>query len=99
MTTPLDGPLERRRRFATLRLALSLVYGSGPHLLLAVVGASVVTSVAVAGQLLLGRTILDGLADANGSTATGLAPYIAALGALLLLAAMSQAVSNELRIP
>src|SRR4051812_36113634 len=83
----------------TLRLAVSLVYRSGRRQLLVIVAASVVTSVAVAGQLLVGRTILDLLAGSKRVDGGELAPYLALLGVLLMVAAMSQAVAGELRMP
>jgi ATP-binding cassette subfamily B protein len=85
--------------WSTIRLAIGLVYSSGRRQLLLIIGASVVTSVAVAGQLLVGRTILDLLADNERVDAGELAPYLAALGALLLVSALSQSVASELRIP
>jgi ATP-binding cassette subfamily B protein len=84
---------------STLRLAIALVYSSGRRQLLLIIGASIVTSVAIAGQLLVGRTILDLLADNEHVDAGELAPYLATLGALLMFAALSQAVASELRVP
>jgi ATP-binding cassette subfamily B protein len=88
-----------RGNLRTIRLAVSLVYRSGRRQLLIIVAASVVTSVALAGQLLVGRTILDLLADNEHVDAGELAPYLVLLGVLLLVAAMSQAVASELRLP
>jgi len=88
-----------RGTLRTIRLAVSLVYRSGRRQLLVIVGASVITSVALAGQLLVGRTILDLLAENDRVDAGELAPYLAMLGILLLVAAMSQAVATELRLP
>jgi ATP-binding cassette subfamily B protein len=88
-----------RGTLRTIRLAVSLVYRSGRRQLLLIIGASVVTSVALAGQLLLGRTILDLLADNERVDAGDLAPYLALLGVLLMVAAISQAVASELRLP
>jgi ATP-binding cassette subfamily B protein len=83
----------------TIRLAVSLVYSSGRRQLLIILASTVVTSLAVAGQLLVGRTLLDLLVDSQHVDATDLAPYLVALGALLMLAALSQAVAGELRVP
>jgi ATP-binding cassette subfamily B protein len=83
----------------TIRLAISLVYSTGRTRLFVIIGASAVTSFCIAGQLLVGRTVLDLLADSGTADAGDLAPYLAALGALLLVAALSQAFASELRIP
>jgi ATP-binding cassette subfamily B protein len=88
-----------RSTVQTVRLAFSLVDSAGRGLLVAIVAASVVTSAAIAGQLMVGRTILDLLASNDHVDAGELAPSIVALGLLLLLAALSQAATNELRIP
>jgi ATP-binding cassette subfamily B protein len=86
-------------RASTLRLAISLVHSSGPRQLYAIIAASIVTSLAVAGQLLVGRTLLDLLADREHVDAGELAPYLVALGLLLMLSTLSQAIANEIRIP
>jgi ATP-binding cassette, subfamily B, bacterial len=83
----------------TIRLAISLVYSAGPRRLCFIIGASVVTSLAIAGQLLVGRTILNLLSDNERVDAGDLAPHLAILGALLMVSAMSQALVSELRIP
>jgi ATP-binding cassette subfamily B protein len=88
-----------RGTLRTIRLAVSLVYRSGRRQLLVIVGASVITSAAIAGQLLAGRTILDLLAENHRVDAGDLAPYLALLGVLLMVAAMSQAFASELRLP
>ena len=64
-----------------------------------IIASTIVTALAVAGQLLLGRQILDLLAGGDRVDAAELAPYLAALGLLLLVSALSQAIANELRIP
>ena len=74
-----------RGTLRTIRLAVSLVYRSGRRQLLLIVGASVVTSVALAGQLLVGRTMLDLLAENEHVDAGQLAPHLAVLGVLLLV--------------
>jgi ATP-binding cassette subfamily B protein len=84
--------------WSTIRLAISLVYSSGRRLLLLILASTIVTSIAIAAQLLVGRTLLDLLAD-GGVDAADLAPYLAALGALLVVSALSQAVTGELRLP
>src|SRR4051812_20155931 len=83
----------------TIRVAIGLVYASGRRLLLLVLVATVATSLAVAGQLLLGRKILDLLAGESHVEAGELAPYLVALGVLLLVSALGQAVAAELRLP
>ena len=92
-----NGPV--RGTLTTIRLAVSLVYRSGRRQLLLIVGAGVITSVAVAGTLLAGRRILDLIADNDRVDAGELAPSLALLGVLLLVAAVSQAVADELRLP
>ena len=88
-----------RGTLRTIRLAVSLVYRSGRRQLLIIVGASVITSAAIAGQLLAGRTILDLLAENHRVDAGELAPYLVLLGVLLMVSAMSQAFASELRLP
>lgn len=90
-----------RSAAATIRLAISLVWSAGRAQLIFIILSGIVTSIAIAGQLLVGRTLLDLIADAEGTGVDSgeLAPYIVALGALLLVAALSQALANELRIP
>lgn len=63
-----------------------------------VIGASIVTSAVVAAQLLIGRYLLDLLADNLRVSASDLAPGLLVLGALLVAGALSQAVSNEVRV-
>jgi ATP-binding cassette subfamily B protein len=81
----------------TIGVAISLVYASGRRLLLLIIAATVVTSLAIAGQLLVGRTILDLIADNDHVDAGDLAPHLALLGVLLIVSTLSQAVVNELR--
>jgi ATP-binding cassette subfamily B protein len=92
---------ERRLMSAlsTIRLAVSLVYSAGRKRLVLITLATVVTSGAIAGQLIVGRTIVDLLADNDDVAAGDLTPYLLTLGVLLVLSALSQAVSSELRIP
>ncbi len=61
---PADGtaPLSM---LATIRAALALVYSSGRRQLLLIFVSTIVTSAAIAGQLLVGRTLLDLLADSD----------------------------------
>jgi ATP-binding cassette subfamily B protein len=88
-----------RNSLRTTKLAVSLVWDAGRTQLLLIVTASVITSVAIAGQLLVGRRILDLLTESARVSAGELAPYLAALGGLLLVSAISQAVAAELRLP
>lgn len=83
----------------TIRLAIQMVYSAGRKTLLLILAASIVTSMAVALQLLVGRSLLNLLADGDDVDAAQLAPLILALGALLMVGAVSQAVAGELRIP
>jgi ATP-binding cassette, subfamily B, bacterial len=83
----------------TVGMAISLVASAGRRLLLTIVGATIVTSIAIAGQLLVGRTLLDLIVGGNDTDAADLVPYLAILAALLLLGALSQAVAGELRLP
>jgi ATP-binding cassette, subfamily B, bacterial len=89
----------KQTTLSTIRVAISLVYSSGRRQLFLIIGSTVVTSVAIAGQLLVGRTLLDLLGESERVSASRLAPYLAALAALLLLSALSQAFASELRIP
>jgi ATP-binding cassette subfamily B protein len=88
-----------KRAVRTVRLAVSLVWAAGRGDLLAIIAASVITSMAIAGQLLVGRTLLDLLADGDGVDAGDLAPHLVLLGILLVVGSVSQAVAGELRIP
>ncbi|MET0578325.1 MAG: ABC transporter ATP-binding protein, partial [Ilumatobacteraceae bacterium] len=88
-----------RRLVRTTRLAIDMVASSGRRQLLFIVAASVVTSVAIAGQLLVGRSLLDLLAGSDDVSAGDLAPNLALLGLLMMVAALSQAIATELRIP
>lgn len=92
-------PTSEPTMLSTVRLAFTLVSSAGRRTLVLIIGAVVVTSLAVAGQLLVGRSLLDLLADRDRVDASEIAPYLVALGALLLMSALSQAVANELRIP
>lgn len=86
---------------ATVRLALSLVWSSGRRQMILIIASTVVTSLAIAGQLLVGRALLDQIASSDGGDVDlgGIAVYIAVLGALLMISGLSTAISNELRIP
>ncbi len=88
-----------RRVLRTIKLAISIVWEAGRRQLLTIIGASVVTSLAIAGQLLVGRSLLDMLADDRNVSAGDLAPDLVLLGVLLMVAALSQAVATELRLP
>ena len=88
-----------RSTLRTLRLAISLVLEAGRRQFLVILAATVVTSLAIAGQLLVGRTLLDLLAENERVDAGDLAPYLAVFGVLLVVSALSQAIANELRIP
>lgn len=88
-----------RATLRTIRVAIGLVYVSGRGLLLLVLAATVATSLAVAGQLLVGRKVLDLLAGAGHVDGGELAPYLVLLGVLLLVASLGQAIASELRLP
>ena len=83
----------------TIRAAVALVWSAGPRQLTIILLTTVVTSLAIAGQLLVGRTLLDRLADNEHTDAGELAGPLLVLGALMLIGAVSQAVAGELRIP
>ena len=83
----------------TIRLASSLVAAAGRWRLTVIIAATFVTAGAIAGQLFVGRHLLNMIADPAGTSARELAPFLLLLGGLLVLAAVAQAVSAELRIP
>ncbi|WP_040491432.1 ABC transporter ATP-binding protein [Ilumatobacter nonamiensis] len=83
----------------TVRLAFTLVWAAGRGTLLLILAATVITSLAVAGQLLVGRSLLDLLAGTTGVATGELVPYLILLGGLLMASALSQAATTELRIP
>lgn len=91
--------LRKPQALSTARLAISLVYSSGRRQLILIVVASVVTSLAFAGQLLVGRTLLNMLAHRDKVDAGDLAPSLVTLGVLLMIAALAQATAGELRTP
>lgn len=82
----------------TISSAIRLVDRAGRLQLTIAIGGSVVTSVAVAGQLLVGRSILDLLSGTGNVSARELAPSLALLGALLIVGSLSQAATNEIRV-
>ncbi|NNE11587.1 MAG: ABC transporter ATP-binding protein [Ilumatobacter sp.] len=89
----------RQDRFLrTLGVAMRLVVRANRGLLAFSVVASVVSALAVAGQLLVGRTLLDLLATDDRVSAGELAPSLALLGVLLVVGALSQASLNEIRV-
>ena len=83
--------------FRMLRLAIGLVYRSGPWQLTFVAASALLTSVMVAGQLLVGRTLLDLIAEGDSVGAGELAPYLLVLGSLMVVSAVSQAAAAEVR--
>ncbi|HEX2782461.1 MAG TPA: hypothetical protein VHN36_02675, partial [Ilumatobacteraceae bacterium] len=89
----------KSKTLSTTRLAIALVYSSGRRQLLFIIVASIVTSVTIAGQLLVGRTLLNLLAHGGRVDAGDLAPSLVALGVLLMLAAVAQTIATELRTP
>lgn len=96
----MESESDQQSTLATIRLAISLVYTSGPRQMVIILISTVVTSLAIAGQLLVGRTLLNLIADGADDVSAGeLAPSLAALGGLLLVSAISQAVASEFRIP
>ena len=70
------------KRLSTIRLALSIVYGAGRRETIFIILSTVVTAVAIAGQLLVGRSLLDLLADNDRVEAADLAPQLLLLGLL-----------------
>src|SRR5262245_32348123 len=95
----LTGPRATLSTIGPIRAALALVWSAGPRQLTVILATTVVTSLAIAGQLLVGRTLLDQLADDAHTGAGELAGPLLLLGALMLIGAVSQAVAGELRIP
>ncbi len=81
------------------RLAWTLVWTSGRRSLILILAATATTSLALAGQLLVGRSLLDLLAGSAEVNTADLVPRLVALGVLLLASALSQAVATELRVP
>jgi hypothetical protein len=86
----------RPRTLGTIRLAWSMVYEADRKHMTMILAATAITSVAIAGQLLAGRWILDALAD-DTTGARELVPAILVLGILVVIAGLSQAVAGELR--
>ena len=89
-------------RVSSLRIfrsAWTLVWTSGRRSLIVILAATATTSLALAGQLLVGRSLLDLLAGSDEVTGADLVPILVALGVLLLASAMSQALATELRVP
>jgi ATP-binding cassette subfamily B protein len=82
----------------TIRSAASLVWSGGRWEVVVIAGATIVSAVALAGELLAGRQILNLLTGPGEVTLADLAPYIAALGVLLVVAALSTAAAAELRV-
>jgi ATP-binding cassette subfamily B protein len=99
MNTEAEKARSGRRALRTIRLALSLVWASGRSQVIFIVASTIVMSLCVAGQLLVGRQLLDLLAGSTDVDAGELAPYLAALGVMLMVSALSQAVASELRSP
>ena len=87
-----------RNRLGTVRLAFRLVARGGKGWLAAIFVASAITSAVVAGQLLVGRQLLNLLTGDAQVDAGDLAPYLVLLGLLLVLSGLSQAVSGEVRV-
>jgi ATP-binding cassette, subfamily B, bacterial len=85
--------------WGTIRLAMSLVWSAGRAQVMFVIAATVFTSLAIAGQLLVGRELLDLVTGGDDVEAGELAPYLVALGVMLLLSALTQAIATELRVP
>ena len=83
----------------TVRLAMTLVWSAGRGYVLLVAAASVVVSVSLAGQLLVGRELLNLITGDEAVDPVDIVPYLVALGVMLLLSALSQAAATELRVP
>jgi ATP-binding cassette, subfamily B, bacterial len=64
-----------------------------------IVAATIVTSVAIAAQLLVGRQLLNLITNGDQIELSDVAPSLAALGALLVMSALSQAIAGEFRLP
>ncbi len=87
-----------RKAFGTIRLAIHLVVSADRRRLFFIVGATIITSLAVAAQLLIGRKLLDLISAESGATARELAPYLVLLAATLLIGSMGQAMATEHRV-
>lgn len=97
MTNPLINRPDSTLR--TARTALRLVWSSGRGLVVVILALTIVTSLAIAAQLLIGRELLN-LLSGSASVGTGqLAFWLALLGIALLVGTQSQAASSELRAP
>jgi ATP-binding cassette, subfamily B, bacterial len=83
----------------TLRLALSLVWSAGRAPLIAVIAATVISSIAIAGQLLVGRELLNLITGDAAVSSVDLIPYLLVLGAMLFVNSLSQTFAAELRMP
>ncbi len=94
-----DGAQGHVSSLRVLRLAWTLVWTSGRGSLLVILAATATTSLALAGQLLVGRSLLNLLAGSDEVSTADLVPRLVALGVLLLASAMSQALATELRVP
>ena len=92
-------PSQGRTTLRTIKLAVSLVAESGRMPLAMIVGSTFITAGALAGQLLIGGALLDLLANQGRVDAGQLAPYLIAIGALLVVSAISQSIASELRLP
>lgn len=86
-------------RSSTLRVAFDLVWASGRRYVIVILGAMLAAAAALSFQLLVGREILELLADSDDVDAGDLAPSIAMLGALLMVSAIAEAVTREYRLP
>lgn len=86
-----------RSAWRTVRLATSLVASAGRGQFAVIVASTFVSSAALAGELFVGRHLLDLLAD-DASGAGDLTVPLVLLAILLMVAAIARAVAAELRI-
>jgi len=92
-------PPEGTSRFRTLTVAWKLVWSTGRRLLTFIVAAMAVAAIALALQLLVGRELVELLADEGDIGLGDLAPSVVLLGLLLVIASTAESVTRELRLP
>jgi ATP-binding cassette, subfamily B, bacterial len=82
----------------TARAALTLVWEAERVLAMLLGAAAAISAIAIAGQLLLGRELLDQL-TADVVDGTALTPLVVGIGVLLFVTAVANTATHELRHP
>jgi ATP-binding cassette, subfamily B, bacterial len=82
----------------TARAALTLVWEAERVLVMLLGAAAAISAIAIAGQLLLGRELLDQL-TADVVDGTALTPLVVGIGVLLFVTAVANTATHELRHP